>query len=187
MTQYTFAFNAGTQVATIMLPGHDMPDGSEDVGYLNISSVGPNPTDASTQHVTTMLHRKGFTDLGNLTIAVSREPAADVVDQNDQPDPEENGEKLKTAIIPTNLELAVGDSETLGEGSPSGTTFTSSDDKTVKVTKAGKVSAVQAGTATITVATEGGTSNEVVVKVSAAKPAATDSNKDTDANKAGKS
>jgi hypothetical protein len=165
MTAYRVAFNADTQVATILLPGHDLPSGAKEVGELNISSVSPNPTDVSTQHVSTMLQRKGFSDLNNLTVEIDREPVTEVIDQEDLPSTEENGEGLETDVLPSTLDLGAGESHDLVAGSTTGMKFSSSDEDVVKIGRGGSVKALKAGTATVTVTNKAGTSNDVVVTV----------------------
>jgi hypothetical protein len=172
MTQYRIAFNPETQVAHILLPGHDLPDGSDEVGEFNASATGPTPTDASMQHVTTMLQRKGYTNLDRLTIEVMREPVVEVIEQEDLPGGNENGEGLETAIIPTEMSIGVGESRKLTETKVTGRTFTSSDEDVVKVSKAGELKGLKAGSATITVNSKNGTPNEVLVTVGEAAPAA---------------
>ncbi len=172
MTQYRVAYNADTQVATITLPEHDLPDGSEDVGQLNISSVSPNPTDASTQHITTMLQRKGYSSFDHLTITVDHESVASVIEQKDLPTSAENGEALADAIIPGTLEVPVGETVDLFEGKKNNSEVTSGDDEIVKVTKNGSVKGLKAGAARLTVTTKAGVSNDVVVTVVEAQPSA---------------
>lgn len=170
MTQYTIGYDAASQEATILLPGHELPKGAADVGVLDISSVGPNPTDLSTQHITTMLQRKGFTDLDHLTVRVSREPVKDVIEQDEMNPGSSNGEGLENAVLPKTLSLTVGSKHDLVEGSTTGFKFATSDDSVVKVGRGGNLTALKAGSATVTVTNKAGLANDVVITVAEAAP-----------------
>lgn len=182
MTQYRVAFAADSQVATLVLPEHKLPEGAEEVGMINVTSVGPNPTDASTQHITTMLQRKGYDSFDNLSVVVQREPVTEVIEQNDQPLSEENGEALADAVIPGRMTITVGESEDLVKGSAKGFKLTSSDEKIVKVGRGGTVKAVSAGTATVTVTNNSGISNDVVIEATEETPNAYAGVGDSDAD-----
>jgi hypothetical protein len=177
MTHYAVAFNRETKVATILNEGSPAPDGSEMVGRFNASAVSPNPTDASTQHVLNMLYRHGIEDTTGVTV-VRGEPG-DVLTEADAGvmstgnanlDPPggsgEGTEPGKETAQPQTSELAVGDFIDLVDGTTKGMEFDVSDEEIVKLDKRnGKVSALKAGTATVTVKDKDGNTNQVVITV----------------------
>ncbi len=162
MTQYRVAFNDDTKVATILEMDGALPEGSAEVGLFNATAVSPNPTDASIQHILTLLQRHGKDTTG---VTVQREPLAEVVENSDALPIEENMKPIADAVPDKNHDIGIDENVTLLEGSNKGYTFVSSDESIVKVSKTGKATGVAAGTANVNMKDADGNTNQVVITV----------------------